>query len=103
MPSQAEISSLFGFGAALLTLAYIGSAIAVTLHVLKHKREVGTAMAWIGVAWLSPFFGAALYAGFGINRVKRRARRLRGRRPTDRAASRRLKPLPEYLEPLDRA
>ena len=30
------------------------------------------------MAWLAPVFGALLYVGFGINRVKRRARRLMG-------------------------
>jgi cardiolipin synthase len=39
---------------------------------------VRAAIGWIGVIWLSPFFGALLYVGFGINRVQRRARRLRG-------------------------
>lgn len=94
---------MFGIAAVLFSVVYVVSASAVTVHALKHKREVGAAIAWIGVAWLSPIFGAALYAGFGINRVKRRARRLRGRRSTDRAAIRRLKPLPDYLEPLERA
>jgi len=30
------------------------------------------------MAWLAPILGALLYVGFGINRVKRRARRLKG-------------------------
>ncbi len=30
------------------------------------------------MAWLAPVSGALLYVGFGINRVKRRARRLMG-------------------------
>ena len=52
-------------------------ATAVTVHTLTHKREVPAAIAWIGIAWLSPILGALLYVGFGINRVKRRARRLK--------------------------
>lgn len=40
------------------------------------------AIGWIGVIWLSPIFGALLYAGFGINRVQRKARRLRGLKRT---------------------
>ena len=51
---------------------------AVTLHVLMTKRDVPAAIGWIGLAWLSPVLGALLYVGFGINRVKRRARRLKG-------------------------
>ncbi len=52
-------------------------AICVTLHVLLRKREVATAVGWIGLAWFAPFTGAATYYVFGINRVQRRARRLR--------------------------
>lgn len=54
-------------------------AVAATVHALIHKRDVPAAIGWIGVAWLSPIFGAALYFAFGINRVHRKARRLRGR------------------------
>ena len=52
----------------------------VTAHVLLHKADTKSAFGWIGVAWLSPIFGAALYWAFGINRVSRRATRLRRRR-----------------------
>ena len=54
-------------------------AAAVTVHALMTKRDVPAAIGWIGMAWLAPVLGALLYAGFGINRVKRRARRLKGR------------------------
>ncbi len=50
----------------------------VTAHVLLTKRDVPAAIGWIGIAWLAPVLGALLYVGFGINRVKRRARRLKG-------------------------
>ena len=59
-------------------LLHVVIATAVTVHTLTHKREVPAAIAWIGIAWLSPILGALLYVGFGINRVKRRARRLKG-------------------------
>jgi len=65
-------------------LVQIGLAGAVTVHALLTKRDVASAFAWIGLAWLSPFAGAAIYLMFGINRVVRRARRLgrrRGGRP----------------------
>jgi cardiolipin synthase len=41
------------------------------------KRDVPAAIGWIGMAWLAPVAGALLYLGFGINRVRRRARRLK--------------------------
>ncbi|WP_247635158.1 phospholipase D-like domain-containing protein [Methylobacterium sp. 37f] len=54
----------------------LASALLLTIHVLLHKREVGTAIGWIGLAWLAPLSGSALYLLFGINRVTRRARQL---------------------------
>jgi cardiolipin synthase len=67
------------FGAAgpsIAVIAHIGIALWVTIHVLLHKRDVGSALGWIGLAWLSPFIGGFFYVILGINRVKRRARRL---------------------------
>jgi cardiolipin synthase len=58
-------------------VAHVAIAVAVTVHVLLYKRSVGAAVSWIGIAWLSPFLGGLLYAIMGINRVKRRAQRLR--------------------------
>src|SRR5579875_1236549 len=61
---------------AATSAVHFGLACLVTVHALLRKREVPTAIGWIGVAWLAPGVGAILYFGFGINRVKRRARRL---------------------------
>lgn len=52
-------------------------ATAATVHVLLNKRNVPSAIGWIGLVWLSPFIGTLLYFGFGINRVRRKARSLR--------------------------
>jgi len=51
----------------------------VTVHVLLHKREVASAVGWIGLAWLAPFTGGLTYLVLGVNRVRRRARQIRGR------------------------
>ncbi|MCJ2013748.1 phospholipase D-like domain-containing protein [Methylobacterium sp. J-076] len=82
----------------------VAIALAVTVHALLRKRRVSVAVGWIGLAWLSPIFGSALYLLLGINRVYRRARRMRGRLSdalpppdTDDAV------VPEALWPLDRA
>ncbi|HEY5102501.1 MAG TPA: PLDc N-terminal domain-containing protein, partial [Steroidobacteraceae bacterium] len=48
-------------------------AAGVTGHILVHKRDPGSAVAWIGIAWLSPVLGSLLYVLLGINRVRRRA------------------------------
>ncbi len=62
------------------TIAHLAIASAVTVHVLLNKRDVGAAISWMGIAWLSPFVGGLLYITLGINRVKRRAKRLRRER-----------------------
>ena len=49
----------------------------VTLHVLLRKRQVASAVGWIGLAWIAPIIGAIIYFVLGVNRVQRRARRLR--------------------------
>jgi cardiolipin synthase len=56
-------------------------AVCTTLHVLLSKREVASAVGWIGLVWFAPILGAISYLIFGVNRVRRRARNLR--RPDD--------------------
>jgi cardiolipin synthase len=68
------------FTAWLGTLLHVALAAWVTGHALLKKRDVSATIAWIGLAWLSPFVGPLLYIGFGINRVERRAMKTRGRR-----------------------
>ena len=55
----------------------IALAALVTAHALLRKRDVASAAGWIGLAWLAPVTGTVLYLMFGVNRVQRRARRLR--------------------------
>jgi len=64
----------------LAAVAHLAIAASVTVHVLLNKRNIGTSISWMGIAWLSPFIGGVLYYAFGVNRVKRRARRLRRER-----------------------
>lgn len=78
MDFAALLTSLADHTPLLLTAIHVATAGTVTIHALFQKRDVPTAIGWIGLAWLSPFFGPLLYFGFGINRVQRRARRLRG-------------------------
>jgi cardiolipin synthase A/B len=50
-------------------------------HVVLHKREVRSAIGWVGLIWLVPWLGAALYLVLGINRIQRRASLLRREAP----------------------
>lgn len=55
--------------------------VAATVHVVLHKRDSRAAIGWAGVIWLTPLVGPLLYFLFGVNRIRRKARRLR--RPLD--------------------
>ena len=52
-------------------------AIGATIHILLRKREVASAVGWIGLVWFAPILGAISYVLFGVNRVRSRARQLR--------------------------
>ncbi len=61
---------------ALIVVALISTASAV--HALLYKREPAAAFAWIAFCLLFPVVGPLFYYFFGINRVRVRARQLRG-------------------------
>ncbi len=63
----------------LLTVLVLAVDLTGTCHAILRKRDPRSALAWIGLIWLVPFFGALLYAWLGINRIQRRARLLRSR------------------------
>ncbi|MFT5354001.1 MAG: cardiolipin synthase [Polyangiales bacterium] len=67
------VSSLIAIVALLMTVG-------VSLHVLWTRSDSRSSLAWIGLAWLVPFLGAFLYFSLGVNRIKRKASRLRTRR-----------------------
>ena len=46
-------------------------------HVVLTKRDVRAAIGWVGIIWLTPYFGSIIYLLLGINRIHRRARILR--------------------------
>jgi cardiolipin synthase A/B len=60
------------FGAVVLALA-----LATAGHAVIYKRDPRSAALWVLLAWLLPVIGALLYVFFGVNRVQRRAARLR--------------------------
>lgn len=69
-----------------LWLAWLAAALAgfaslvASVHAILTKRDERAALGWVGVIWLAPGFGAGLYVLFGINRIRRRALRLRAPR-----------------------
>src|SRR4030081_3133452 len=88
----------------ILPLVHLLLAAGVTIHVLLTKREAGSSVAWIGLAWLAPILGSVLYLLLGINRVRRRALNLRRPHPVARTArSARESQRDDHLAPLERA
>ncbi|MFU8804046.1 MAG: cardiolipin synthase [Bradymonadaceae bacterium] len=61
----------------LISALALSAAALTSVHVLLSRREPGSAIAWIGLAWLLPLLGAALYLLLGVNRIQRRAESLR--------------------------
>jgi cardiolipin synthase len=60
-----------------LTLLTLISALLASAHAILSKRDVRSAIGWVGLILLVPLIGAVLYGLFGINRIRRRATELR--------------------------
>jgi cardiolipin synthase len=70
----------YAFGAVVLV-----AALFATGHAVLHKRDPRSAALWVLVVLLLPAAGPVLYALFGVNRVQRRAARMRRDRLRHRA------------------
>ncbi len=57
----------------LLGTLHIGVGILLSLDVLLHKHRPVSAVLWLGILWVVPYFGAAAYLIFGMDRVRRGA------------------------------
>ena len=64
---------LLGFAAILLSAG-------LSMHVVLYKRDEGAAIGWVTILWIAPILGSLVYLVFGINRIERRASKLRSRR-----------------------
>ncbi len=71
----------------IITSISLGGACAAACHALIYKRDPRSATLWVLLIALLPFAGPLLYVLFGVNRVHRRARRLRGTDGGDEAGS----------------
>ena len=67
------------FGAVVVTAALFAAG-----HAVIYKREPRSAALWLLVIMLLPAAGPVLYTLFGVNRVQRRAARMRGTRERPR-------------------
>lgn len=62
------------FAAAVIVAALVASG-----HAVLYKRDSRSAALWLAVVWVLPALGPLLYITMGVNRVERRATRLRRR------------------------
>jgi cardiolipin synthase len=86
------------FGVSVMLAALIASG-----HALIFKREARSAALWVIVIWVLPALGPILYLVLGINRVERRAARMRARVERYRTLSRQAPAEPgTHLAPLAR-
>lgn len=70
----ADVSSLWPLVLAVVTVAV---SLVATAHIVLRKRDTKAAIGWVGVVWLAPYLGTFLYIILGINRIRRKAARLR--------------------------
>ncbi|MDX1962366.1 MAG: cardiolipin synthase [Pirellulales bacterium] len=54
------------------------------IHAVLNKRDTRSAILWVGLIYLTPLIGAVLYILFGVNRIERKAKRLRSRKSYQR-------------------
>ena len=66
---------------ALVTTGHVVLATLASGHIILTKRDVRSAIGWIGMVWLSPYLGTMLYILLGINRIQIKATMLRKDQP----------------------
>jgi cardiolipin synthase A/B len=83
-----------GWVDALLAVWQVALAIAdvmlagfTSAHIVLTKRDARAALLWVGLVWLAPFVGPALYLLLGVNRIKRRERALERARAAQHPAA----------------
>lgn len=84
-----------------LAAGAVVAAVLASAHAVLYKRDDRGTMMWVGLIWALPLLGPACYLAFGVNRIKRRAVRLRRPRPrrNDAAGEPRELPAPSPLAP----
>jgi cardiolipin synthase A/B len=61
----------------LLGVVTVAVAIIASSHAILNKRDSRAATGWVGLIWFVPLVGSILYLLLGINRIERRAKKLR--------------------------
>lgn len=82
----------------VMLLLEIGVAVTASAHAVLYKRDTRATIAWVGIIWLAPLVGTLFYVWLGINRIERRARSLRRRRPQPDQSPHRWQCSPDEVE-----
>lgn len=93
MPADLAVIWPYLTSGSALVLAALASA-----HAVLRKREVRAAIGWVAIVWLVPIVGPLLYYVLGINRIERRASRLRPDPPAFRSHVSSALPQPDGFE-----
>jgi cardiolipin synthase A/B len=70
------VDFIFFHWVSIIGLLHVSLSFPTAIHVLLYKENERTSLAWIGLVVLSPMLGSLFYWLFGINRIKRSAKRL---------------------------
>ncbi len=70
----------------LVAILSLTAMVTASGHAMIYKRDPRASIAWVGLIWLAPLIGAALYVLVGVNRIRRRAVALRGAAPAPAGA-----------------
>ena len=70
---ESGVTSIISAGwiATIVAVAHVALAAFASAHIILTKRDVRAAIGWIGLIWLSPFLGTAIYMLLGINHIRR--------------------------------
>ena len=72
----ARLAEIWPHVAVVLTLFV---SIVTSGYVILYKRDSRSAIIWVAFIWLAPIIGSISYLAFGVNRIRLRARALRGK------------------------
>src|SRR5262245_60407951 len=61
----------------VLAVIHVLVVLLASAHAVLTKKDSRAALGWVGIIWLTPILGAIFYFTFGVNRIQRKARRLR--------------------------
>lgn len=76
MGAMGRLADIWPHVAVALTLFI---SIVTSGYVILYKRDSRSAVIWVAFIWLAPIIGSLAYLAFGVNRVRLRARALRGK------------------------